>query len=182
MATPTNIPQQLSFSPSPLINSGLVHPSLVNPANVQIIDTKFETHQLFKRHDKKTVSNSGDEHGVKNSGSNLPKRGAEKRQQKRELILSNGHILDDSLLDDSFDQSLLAGLAGIGQNEPILQKQRQLDEREPAEAEVGAVQNVCSSCDEEPFAKALVFGWRTVPKKLYSGAFYTQAVPECKAF
>ncbi|GJQ69958.1 putative pentaxin [Trypoxylus dichotomus] len=168
--------QQISFRPTPLINSGLVHPSLVNPANVQIIDTtKFETHQLFKRNNDNKEASSGMTKAI-------IKRETNSRQKKRELILTNGQLLDDSLLTGAYDQSLLAGLAGIGQNEPILQKQRQMDEREPAEAEVTAVLNICSGCDEEPFGKALIFGWRTVPKKLYSGAFYQPAVPQCRVF
>ncbi|XP_022918828.2 uncharacterized protein [Onthophagus taurus] len=146
--------------PTPLINSGLVHPSLVNPANVQIVDAKFESHQIFKRDNEEE----------------------DKKHKKRELILSNGHLLDDGLIPGNYNHALLDGLAGIGQNEPILQKQREMEEREPAEAEVKAVMNICTGCDEEPFGKALVFGWRTVPKKLYSGAFYTPAVPQCRLF
>ncbi|ENN77216.1 hypothetical protein YQE_00980, partial [Dendroctonus ponderosae] len=79
-------------------------------------------------------------------------------------------------------QSLQYGLAGIGNNAPILKLQKESDEREPAEAEVKAVMNICTGCDPEPFDKALVFGWRTVAKKLFSGAFYTPAVPQCKVF
>ncbi|KAK9869709.1 hypothetical protein WA026_003448 [Henosepilachna vigintioctopunctata] len=102
---------------------------------------------------------------------------------KREVILAGGTILDGSLgADEIFSQSLLDGLAGIGDNQPILKAQKQSDEREPAEAEVKAVMNICSGCDQEPFEKALVFGWRTVPKKLFSGAFYTPAIPQCRIF
>ncbi|XP_044750564.1 uncharacterized protein LOC123310917 isoform X2 [Coccinella septempunctata] len=105
------------------------------------------------------------------------------QKSKREIILAGGTILDGSLgADEIYSQSLLEGLAGIGDNQPILNLQKQSEEREPAEAEVKAVMNVCSGCEEEPFEKALVFGWRTVAKKLYSGAFYLPAVPQCKAF
>lgn len=58
----------------------------------------------------------------------------------------------------------------------------QVDEREPAEAEVRAVMELCSGCAEEPFQKALVISWKNTPKKLFSGAYYTAAVPACKAF
>lgn len=167
---------QIQLRPTPLINSGLVHPSLVNPANVQVLDTtKFETHQLFKRNDNSKPRNRKVIRPV-------VKRETRTKQKKRELILTNGQLLDDSLLTGDYEQSLLAGLAGIGQNEPVLQKQRQMEEREPAEAEVTAVLNICSGCDEEPFAKAMVFGWRTVSKKLYSGAFFQPAVPQCRVF
>ncbi|KAL3282965.1 hypothetical protein HHI36_006123 [Cryptolaemus montrouzieri] len=105
------------------------------------------------------------------------------KYKKRELILAGGTILDGNLGNgEIYSQSLLDGLAGIGDNQPILQAQKQSDEREPAEAEVKAVMNICGGCVEEPFGKALVFGWRTVPKKLYSGAFYLPAAPRCKAF
>lgn len=165
-----------------LINSGLVHPSLVNPANVQFIDNtqaELETHQLFKR------GSSEDTSATFGQKLKTPKPETEGKQKKRELLLAGGHLFDDSLIGGgaTFDKSLLDGLAAIGQNEPVLQKQKQSeDEREPAEAEVKAVMNVCGGCDEEPFAKALVLAWRTVPKKLYSGAFYAPAAPQCKAF
>ncbi|XP_017775430.1 PREDICTED: uncharacterized protein LOC108561848 [Nicrophorus vespilloides] len=147
--------QSLSIGGRPLLNSGLVHPSL----------SQLETHNLFKReHGKfKRQTNNADKH-------------------KRELVLSGGHIVDDSIFAGDFDQSLLDGLAGIGENRPVLQEQMKMEEREPAEAEVKAVMNVCSGCDAEPFAKALIFDWRSVAKKLYSGAVYTPARTECRVF
>ena len=54
--------------------------------------------------------------------------------------------------------------------------------REPAEGEVMQVMNVCSGCAAEPFKKAELISWRNTPKKLYSGALYTLANPECKRF
>lgn len=54
--------------------------------------------------------------------------------------------------------------------------------REPAEGEVTQVMNVCSGCAPEPFKKAELISWRHTPKKLYSGALYTLANPECKRF
>lgn len=184
-----SIGQSLILGNSPVINGGLVHPSLMNPANVQFIDNtriELDTHQLFKRHNSDEVA-STEEFGKKvaNKGkrdSSEPVK-SESKHKKRELLLAGGHLFDDSLIGGgAFDKTLLDGLAGIGQNEPILQKQKQSDEREPAEAEVKAVMNICSGCVEEPFGKALIIGWRTVPKKLFSGAFYSPARPECKAF
>lgn len=179
-----SLPRQQSLGVSPVINGGLVHPSLVNPANVQFIDNskvELDTHQLFKRGSSEDTANFGEK--IKSNKTKREEPGDEKGQKKRELLIAGGHLFDDSLIGGgAFDKSLLDGLAGIGQNEPILQKQQQNDEREPAEAEVKAVMNVCSGCDPEPFDKALVFGWRTAPKKLYSGAFYVLAAPHCKAF
>lgn len=152
--------QRINLGGRPLVNSGLVHSSLVNPANVQFIEgPQLETHQLYKRQSE-----------------------TDSKHNKRELFLSGGQLVQDSLLGNSYDQTLLDGLAGIGENEPVLLKQKQSDEREPAEAEVKAVMSICTGCDPEPFGKAIVFAWRTVAKKLYSGAFYQPAVPECRVF
>ncbi|XP_030745056.1 uncharacterized protein LOC115874107 [Sitophilus oryzae] len=162
-----------------------------NPANVQFVDNTYGGHVLFKRQ-----NDEASEAEVKEPQFGdriIKKRETEKstttnKQKKRELFVGGGTILDDQFSGPSgvggqvYQQSLLYGLAGIGENKPILRQQKQSDEREPAEAEVKAVMNVCSGCDPEPFDKALVFGWRTVPKKLFSGAFYSPAVPRCKAF
>ncbi|KAK5646906.1 hypothetical protein RI129_005370 [Pyrocoelia pectoralis] len=181
-------PISLRPQPSPFISGGLVHPSLINPANVQIIDTQFETHQLFKRDHQNVTQGTSKQKRHANEMEKLIEStvattvAEEKKYNKRELYLKDGTLIDDNLYTIPFDQSLLNGLASIGQNQPILQQQKEYEKREPAEAEVKAILNLCTGCDEEPFGKALVFGWRTVPKKLYSGAFYTPANPQCKAF
>lgn len=171
---------------APLTSSRLVSSSFTNPANVQFIDTPLETHQLFKR-DNEMLESSESKFGDKITKKIRRQTNValtENKHQKRELYISGGTLIDDGLqpATSSFDQDFLDGLAGIGENKPILRAQKQNDEREPAEAEVKAVMNVCSGCDEEPFGKALVFSWRTVPKKLYSGAFFSPAVPQCKLF
>lgn len=160
-------------------NSGYGPGQLSNPANVQFINT-YGGHSLFKRH------NTEIEDVDPKFGEKIVKK-RETKHKKRELFVAGGTIYDDGIDGppagtSAYQSSLLFGLAGIGENQPILKKQKESDEREPAEAEVKAVMNVCSGCDPEPFDKALVFGWRTVPKKLFSGAFYTQAVPQCRVF
>ncbi|KAF5298309.1 hypothetical protein FQA39_LY11793 [Lamprigera yunnana] len=171
---------------APFISGGLVHPTLINPANVQFIDTQLETHQLFKRDQNSTsVSEEREKkkrHAKLDENTSAESDSAEKKHTKRGLYIQDGTFVDDGFYTTTLDQSLLHGLAGIGQNQPILQIQKESEKREPAEAEVTAVMNLCSGCEEEPFDKALVFGWRTVPKKLYSGAFYTPAEAKCKAF
>lgn len=160
----SQIGPQIQTSHASLPN-GLVHPSLVNPANVQFIDSSVADHQLYKRDnekDTKTITKR-----------QLPEA------EKRALVLVGDSIVDDGL---GYDPDLLAGLAGFDNNQPVLEQQKQNDEREPAEAEVMAVMKVCGGCDEEPFAKALIFGWRSVPKKLYSGAIYAPAIPQCRVF
>ncbi|XP_060518529.1 uncharacterized protein LOC132697224 [Cylas formicarius] len=160
--------QSVQFIPTPsaVTQSVSFGSSLANPANVQYIDNTFG-HALFKREIQESSPTSS-------------------KHKKRELFVAGGTIVDDGLIGGSgagiYQQSLLDGLAGIGDNQPILRQQKQNDEREPAEAEVMAVMNVCTGCDEEPFDKALVFGWRTVPKKLFSGAYYMPAVPQCRVF
>ncbi|CAG9768601.1 unnamed protein product [Ceutorhynchus assimilis] len=158
---------------------------LGNPANVQYIDSSYdEGHSLYKRQNKETAAGANTE--PKFGDKIVTKR--ESKQKKRELFVAGGTIFDDglgqgpSIGSSNNQQSLLYGLAGIGDNQPILKQQKQNDEREPAEAEVKAVMNICTGCDEEPFDKALVFGWRTVPKKLFSGALYIPAVPQCRVF
>ncbi|XP_077302543.1 pentraxin-related protein b6 isoform X3 [Arctopsyche grandis] len=161
---------------------------LAHPANVQFFEGPFGGHSLFKRR-------TGDDHETKRSKRDNPEldpllaesevSSESKKQSKRGLVaLSDGSIVDDSILgQESFEQSLLNGLAGLGENIPVqnIQKEK-VDEREPAEAEVRAVMEVCNGCAEEPFQKALILGWKTTPKKLFSGAYYTAAVPACKAF
>ena len=88
--------------------------------------------------------------------------------------------------------STAIGLLG-GDFNPISGPQQQEDDpsgtsstddypREPAEGEVRQVMNICSGCDPEPFKKAEIISWRNTPKKLYAGALYTLANPECKRF
>lgn len=161
--------QFLSLADVPVVNRGFNHLQYADNYHSQL-----ETHNLFKRNEESSVQ-------PKNN--NKRQAEAEKsRPGKRQAFLSGDSFISEPTGNSAFQQSLLYGLAGIGENEAISQKQKESDEREPAEAEVTAVFNVCNGCDEEPFDKALVFGWRTVPKKLYSGAYYTPAIPECKVF
>ncbi|XP_011552614.3 uncharacterized protein LOC105384125 [Plutella xylostella] len=161
--------------------------SLLNPANVQFIDDTA-THNIFRRDSKKRDKRDNPEKELKEETSSGKK-------DKRGLVaLSDGSIVDEALLspnlssnndedDILFQQSLMNGLAGFVGNLPIQNEQKDtVDEREPAEAEVKAVMQVCSSCVAEPFKKALVLSWRTTAKKLYSGAHYYKGLPICRAF
>ncbi|ERL92785.1 hypothetical protein D910_10093 [Dendroctonus ponderosae] len=189
-------PQQV-FSQQPLLPQGagsfgtqaVGFASNQNPANVQFVGA-YGGHALFKRHNQAQQAEEADLDSPK-FGDKLSKKVdslKEKKHSKRGLFVAGGTLYDDGLLggpaagSPTYQQSLQYGLAGIGNNAPILKLQKESDEREPAEAEVKAVMNICTGCDPEPFDKALVFGWRTVAKKLFSGAFYTPAVPQCKVF
>ncbi|XP_022832336.1 uncharacterized protein LOC111360591 [Spodoptera litura] len=160
--------------------------SLLNPANVKYIDDTV-SHNLFKRNSKRDKRD--------NPEKELKEERAPGKKDKRGLVaLSDGSIVDEALLstdliDDNkedealFQQSLLNGLAGFVGNLPVQNLQKEtVDEREPAEAEVKAVMQVCSGCAPEPFKKALVISWRSTPKKLYSGAHYYKGLPICRAF
>ncbi|CAH2267106.1 jg25263, partial [Pararge aegeria aegeria] len=160
--------------------------SLINPANVQYIDDT-SGHNVFKRDSKKRDKRDNPEIELAEELSGA-------RKDKRGLVaLSDGSIVDEALLssdlldetDDDvlFQQSLLDGLAGVVGNLPVQNLQRaSVDDREPAEAEVKAVMQVCSGCTPEPFKKALVLSWRSTSKKLFSGAHYYKGLPICRAF
>ncbi|XP_032526612.1 uncharacterized protein LOC116777269 [Danaus plexippus] len=165
----------------------LLSGSLINPANVQYIDDINNSHNLYKRDSKKRDKRDNPEKEV----SDDLRKG---KKDKRGLVsLSDGSIVDEALLSpDLFDTkedeilfqlSLQNGLAGVVGNQPVQNLQRMnVDEREPAEAEVKAVMEVCSGCTPEPFKKALILSWRNTPKKLYSGAHYYKGLPICRAF
>ncbi|XP_034938231.1 uncharacterized protein b6 [Chelonus insularis] len=108
------------------------------------------------------------------------KRDSEKK--KRGILqLSDGSVIDDGFLTpQTLSNDYFSGLASFGIQQP--EHSTKDEEREPAEAEVKMVMNVCDGCTPDPFEKALVMDWRSVPKKLYSGALWVPAVQACKAF
>ncbi|CAK1588078.1 unnamed protein product [Parnassius mnemosyne] len=178
-----NSPRQ-SIGPSKG-SSVLLSGSLLNPANVQYID-ETSGHRLYKRESVKRDKRDNPEKEL------IEEKSSGKKDKRGLVALSDGSIVDEALLSPSiaddnedimFERSLLQGLAGVVGNIPVqnLQKQNS-DEREPAEAEVKAVMQVCSGCAQEPFKKALVLSWRSTPKKLYSGAHYYKGLPICRAF
>ncbi|XP_028043149.1 uncharacterized protein LOC114252735 [Bombyx mandarina] len=163
--------------------SVLLSGSLLNPANVQYIDDT--QHNVYRRESKRDKRD--------NPEKELAEEVVTARKDKRGLVaLSDGSIVDEALLSPTildkdeealFQESLLHGLAGVVGNLPVQNVQKEtVDEREPAEAEVKAVMQVCSGCTPEPFKKALVLSWRTTSKKLYSGAHYYKGLPICRAF
>lgn len=168
--------QFLSLGDTPVLNTGLNH--------LQSSDNyRLDTHDLFKRNDESVHQNRRhSKREIEQADTEVEQEEDSSRVGKRQVFLGDGSFINEPIDTNPFQQSLLFGLAGIGENVAISKKQKESDEREPAEAEVKAVLNICTGCDEEPFDKALIFGWRTVPKKLYSGAYYTPAVPECKVF
>ncbi|XP_067005035.1 uncharacterized protein b6 [Anabrus simplex] len=121
----------------------------------------LQQHQLFKRN----------EVGGKNS------TGIKAKRQIPQTLLEDVTGLGLGLTTDfsnplSLPEDVLLAKGKAQENYP----------REPAEGEVLQVMGVCSGCDREPFRKALVISWRSTPKKLYSGALYSPATPECRKF
>ncbi|VVC93810.1 unnamed protein product [Leptidea sinapis] len=176
------------LGPSKDTSSVILSSSLLNPANVQYID-ELKPHKIYKR-DLKERRTKRD-----NPEKELFEERSLGKKDKRGLVaLSDGSIVDEALIsadliDDNkedeimFQQSLLNGLAGVVGNLPVQNLQKMTgDEREPAEAEVKAVMQVCSGCTPEPFKKVQVLSWRHTPKKLYSGAHYYKGLPICRAF
>ncbi|XP_054011862.1 uncharacterized protein LOC128894245 [Hylaeus anthracinus] len=109
----------------------------------------------------------------------LQKRDSTKK--KRGLVqLGDGLIVDDGYIPQGLDNEYFAGLTNFGLQLPKYENKD--DEREPAEAEVKMVMDICDGCAPEPFEKALIMAWRSVPKKLYSGALHLPALQSCKAF
>lgn len=110
----------------------------------------------------------------------LRKRESDKK--KRGLLqLSDGAIYDDEYsIPQGLDNDYFTGLMNFGLH--LTKGTDEEYEREPAEAEVRQVMDMCDGCADEPFEKALIMAWRSVPKKLYSGALFLPAVPVCKAF
>lgn len=108
-----------------------------------------------------------------------------KREKRRLLQLSDGSFVGHHpfLAQQNLDEDFFGGLANNApSNDLAIPKEQKKEEREPAEAEVRFIMDMCDGCAEEPFQRALVFGWRNVPKKLYSGAIVIPATPQCKAF
>lgn len=110
----------------------------------------------------------------------LVKRDSDKK--KRGLLqLSDGSVIDDAfLVPQSLNNDYFTGLASFGVQLPA--HSTKSEEREPAEGEVRMVMNVCDGCTPDPFEKALIMDWRSVPKKVYSGALWLPAAQACKAF
>ncbi|KAK2581376.1 hypothetical protein KPH14_005064 [Odynerus spinipes] len=111
------------------------------------------------------------------------KRSTDKKKRALLRLPDGGLILDESYaVPQGLENDYFSGLANFGIRLVDQQQRDNEDEREPAEGEVKRVMDICDGCAEEPFEKALIMGWRSVPKKIYSGALYLPASRICKAF
>lgn len=117
----------------------------------------YSSHILFKRND----DSSTDKKVIKREAND------EKKINKRGLVvLTDGSIIDDSLLDsEPFEFDGLAQFGAPAFKAHLTKMMNIEDEikehdREPAEGEVNAVMALCSTCDTEPFEGALIMGWK----------------------
>lgn len=112
---------------------------------------------------------------------NVTKRGTEVKRKRALVHLSDGSIVDDALIvQQNLEDDYFSGLANFGA--ALKSPEPKEEEREPAEGEVRQVMDICDGCAGEPFERALILGWRSVSKKLYSGAMHIPTVPVCKSF
>ncbi|GAB0099547.1 uncharacterized protein DMENIID0001_154220 [Sergentomyia squamirostris] len=148
-------PNALTF-PGPVASSASTA-SFGNPANVQFIDDTRNTRFLFKREDRATADDD----------TSVEAEEEDKKVQKRGLImLAGGAIIDDSLIGN--DPEILEGLTQFGEQSfrdsltkfDNVEEEIKAHDREPAEGEVRAVMNLCSSCDHEPFQGAIIIAWK----------------------
>ncbi|XP_070157495.1 uncharacterized protein B6 isoform X2 [Polyergus mexicanus] len=160
-----------------------------NIKNETVISSLIESEKLIAKRDTDEISKTNSSNGKVSfvpkleivDDKKLRKREVEKKKKRGLLQLSDGSIFDDGYsIPQGLDNDYFTGLTSFGLQ--LTKDTSEEDEREPAEGEVRQVMDICDGCAEEPFEKALVMGWRTVPKKLYSGAFYMPATPMCKAF
>lgn len=133
----------------------------INRTSVIKAEDKTTKHKVTKRATDFS-DDDGNEHYFESQGSSLIGSSA--------LALLGGDFNPISAPQEQNDD--LSSTSGIEDDYP----------REPAEGEVMQVMNVCSGCAPEPFKKAELISWRSTPKKLYSGALYTLANPECRRF
>lgn len=173
---------QISSTASPLvfpdssIQNGLSSQSssfvnLGDPANVQFIDGPVDSsHFIFKRNEnqKPTIRKRIKvKRIIKRDIRKLTSAAREKNNKKRALVqLTDGSVIDDKDLAANpffFEGLSQFGAADfqdhLGKNGDIEDEIREHD-REPAEDEVRAVLEHCSSCQIEPFQGAVVLAWK----------------------
>lgn len=174
-AQPTQLAQ---LSPGPTIaSSPLVFPAspsaqpastsyvnLGDPASVQYIDStsgEDANHIVFKR------NGNVRKRRVKLRRINKRETTDSKNNKKRALVeLNDGSVIDDKdLAENPF---LFDGLSQFGavEYQENLSKHTSIEDeirehdREPAEEEVRAVFELCSSCSIEPFQGAVILAWK----------------------
>lgn len=158
-----------------------------DPSNVQYIDgadDDIDSHFVFKRNDAPKRSSR-----IRQSRSTV--RFTEKTQKKRALVsLTDGSVIDDRDLAENafaFDGGLAQFGAAAYQDALTRPKHGNIEDeikahdREPAEAEVQAVLNVCSTCQIEPFQGAILLAWKDAHISI-EGALQGHSLGGCGSF
>lgn len=167
----TRLKQGKTLSPLPTSSAFGFQPSgptsftnIQDSSNVQYIDgtqDDIDGHVVFKRHDAP----------AQRSKATKAKRetAADKMLTKRALVsLTDGSVIDDrDIAENAYDFDGLAQFGAIGFQEALtrpknsdIEDEIREHDREPAEGEVEAVLNLCSSCDIEPFQGAIILAWK----------------------
>lgn len=176
-ASPLVFPQS---APSSLPQSSSSYVNLNDPANVQYIDdTNDGSHVLFKRNgnqNKQPLRRRVKAKRVTRAAKSTIRRTpsvSDKNNKKRALVqLTDGSVIDDKdLIESPFGYD---GLSQFGAEDfqENLSKQSDIEDeirehdREPAEEEVRAVLELCSTCENEPFQGAVIMAWKNVKVQL----------------
>lgn len=140
--------------------------------NIQYIDNldgtdEFGGHIVFKRHD--TVARPSSP--TKPIGKRIARAATAKitTPVKRALVsLTDGTVIDDrEIAGNAFDFDGLTQFGAVAFQEALtrpkhadIEDEIREHDREPAEGEVQAVMNLCSSCEVEPFQGAILLAWK----------------------
>ncbi|KAG4070161.1 hypothetical protein HA402_003851 [Bradysia odoriphaga] len=148
--------QQNIVFPGSAASAPTSYAQISDPSDDQYLDTDV-SHGLFKR------SGESDKIVKKRETAN------NKKLDKRALVtLTDGSVIDDRVIaSNPFDFDGLAQFGAPAFQEHLnkmmdIEDEIREHDREPAEGEVQAVLELCSSCDVEPFEGAIVMAWKDV--------------------
>lgn len=159
---------------------------LTGPGNVQYIDGTGDDidsdHVVFKRNDTPKR---------KRQTKPITKRATdEKTHKKRALVsLTDGSVIDDrEIAENAYSFDGLAQFGAVAFQESLtspkhgnIEDEIRQHDREPAEGEVEAVLNLCSSCQIEPFQGAIIMAWKDAKISL-EGALHGHSLGGCGRF
>lgn len=171
-SSPILFPQEddaSSLPEAPSSSSSFVN--LGDPANVQYIEEGLDSsgsgHLLYKRNNKQIKRLSKRRQRRHTVDMTSDSNNSNKNNKKRALVeLTDGSIVDDKdLVSNSFIFDGLSQFGAVDFQENLSKHASIEDEirehdREPAEDEVRAVLELCSTCEREPFQGAIVMAWK----------------------
>lgn len=139
---------------------------------------------MFKRHDAPAKQAHPTKAIVKRQAA------TEKAFAKRALVsLTDGTVIDDrDIAANAYDFDGLAQFGAIAFQEALtrpkgsnIEDEIREHDREPAEGEVEAVLNLCSSCANEPFQGAIILAWKDA-KITVDGGLHGHSLGGCGHF